>query len=139
MKPSRTFCLPKEFSRWRGVRRQAIEETKIGDFLSRKIAPRRGPFHGDREQNCDSSALGSVQHLPITNSGNPEAGLFSDLPFQRSLERFVSLNLPPGNVQSFLPTVCLTSKTEPSSFSIHAITETSFFGLNAVRFCFAIP
>src|ERR1700722_10145538 len=89
------FCLPKEFSRWRGVSRQAIKETKIGDFLSRKICSGRVPFHGDCEQNSDCSALRSIIHLPITNCGNPESGLFSDLALQGTLKRFASLDLSP--------------------------------------------
>src|ERR1700733_9018455 len=58
--------------------------------------------------------------------------------FRAALSDSFLLTLPPGNVQSLCPTTCRTSKTEPLSSSIHAITETSFFGLNLALFFFAI-
>src|SRR5260221_2233331 len=58
--------------------------------------------------------------------------------FRARLRDSFLLTLPPGNVQSLCPTTCRTSKTEPLSSSIHAITETSFFGLNPARFFFPI-
>src|ERR1700722_1962591 len=92
---TRTILLPKEFSGRRGVAGQTLEESKIGDFPSRKVGPRRGPFHGDCEQDTDCSALRSVIHLPIMNCGNPESRLFSDLALQGTLKRFVSFDLSP--------------------------------------------
>lgn len=104
VKSVRALRLPEKLGRRSRIRRKTVKEANIGDFRRRKMHSSSVSFNRDFEQNSNCSALGTIIHLLITNCGEVQSGFFLNLASQGTLKRFVSLTLPPGNVQSLWPT-----------------------------------
>ena len=130
--------LPEKLSRGRRVFGQAVKETKIGYLIDGQVHADRLPSDQDSEQDCDRAASGPIIYLKIRAGPNAQAGFLSHLAFERALKRFVASDFTPRQRPKSQARSLANKQKRALIISIHALTETSFFGLNLMRFFFGI-